>query len=465
MKQRKWSSFQIQNALSLSKKFKHSISGISINTKTLKKNNLFIPIKGQNHDGHKYVHEAFKKGASLSLSNKKGYEEFKLKKFKKKIILVKNPLSSLHKFASYSRKKIKGRIIGITGSVGKTSIKDALTFILNDKKKVQSSIGNFNNMIGMPLNLANFKEKIDVSILELGMNKKGEIKKLSNICKPDIGIITKISNAHLGNFNSLKDFALAKSEIFYGMKKTGTAIINKNDPNHFILEKILKKLKINNILTFGKGKKCDIRLINFKHNKNHYSSEVFLEVLGKKINFGLNNLGDHWVENSLAIASIITALNKNIEFYLKKLAKFNAIKGRGNILNIKFKNKKITLIDDSYNSSPESLNASIIFLNRLGYNKRKICVLGDMYELGKFSKKFHLKIEKVLKDNKISNVYTIGNEMNYLFNKLSKSINCKHSENLEELYFHLKENIKNDDIILFKGSRAMKLDKIIKKFY
>ena len=219
------------------------------------------------------------------------------------------------------------------------------------------------------------------------------------------------------------------------------------------------------VTTFGKGKKCDIRLINFKHNKNHYSSEVFLEVLGKKINFGLNNLGDHWVENSLAIASIITALNENIEFYLKKLAKFNAIKGRGNILNIKFKNKKITLIDDSYNSSPESLNASIIFLNRLGYNKRKICVLGDMYELGKFSKKFHLKIEKVLKDNKISNVYTIGNEMNYLFNKLSKSINCKHSENLEELYFHLKENIKNDDIILFKGSRAMKLDKIIKKFY
>ena len=463
MKQRKWSSFQIQNALSLSKKFKHSISGISINTKTLKKNNLFIPIKGQNHDGHKYVHEAFKKGASLSLSNKKGYEEFKLKKFKKKIILVKNPLSSLHKFASYSRKKIKGRIIGITGSVGKTSIKDALTFILNDKKKVQSSIGNFNNMIGMPLNLANFKENIDVSILELGMNKKGEIKKLSNICKPDIGIITKISNAHLGNFNSLKDIALAKSEIFYGMKKTGTAIINKNDPYYSLLQKILKNLGIENIITFGASKNCYIKLINYKY-KSKNSCKVFLEVFGKRIDFYLNNLGDHWIENCLAITSVIAALNKNVNSFIKRISKFNAVKGRGEIINIKYKKKKITLIDDSYNSSPESLKASIIFLNRLGNKRRKICVLGDMFELGSFSKQFHLQIKKILKDNKISNVYTIGKEMKNLFNALPKYLECKHAENLDELYLDLKENIKNNDIILFKASRAIHLDKIIKKF-
>ena len=315
----------------------------------------------------------------------------------------------------------------------------------------------------MPINLANFNNETNVSILELGMNKRGEIKKMSNICKPDIGLITKISNAHIGNFNSLKDIALAKSEIFFGMSKLGIAIINKNGPYYSLLQKILKNLGIKNIITLGASKNCDIKLINCKY-KSKNSCKVFLEVFGKKIDFYLNNLGDHWIENCLAITSVIAALNKNVNSFIKRISKFNAVKGRGEIINIKYKKKKITLIDDSYNSSPESLKASIIFLNRLGNTRRKICVLGDMFELGSFSKQFHLQIKKILKDNKISNVYTIGKEMKNLFNALPKYLECKHAENLDELYLDLKENIKNNDIILFKASRAIHLDKIIKKF-
>jgi len=463
MKQKKWSPLQIKNALSLSQKINHSTTGISINSKTLKKNNLFLPLKGKNHDGHQFISEAFKKGASLSLANIEEYKKFKLQKFKKKIILVKNTLSSLHQLASYSRKEIKGKVVAVTGSVGKTSVKEALSFILDDNNKIQSSTGNFNNLIGMPISLANFKNETDISILELGMNTKGEIKKMSNICKPDIGLITKISNAHIGNFNSLKDIALEKSKIFFGMNKLGTAIINKNDPYYFLLQQMVKNLGIKNIITFGVSKECDIKLINFKY-KNNNSCRIFLEVLGKKVDFYLNNLGDHWIENSLAIISVIVALNKNVNYFTKKISKFNAVEGRGKILNIKYKKKKITLIDDSYNSSPESLKASIIFLNRLGNKRRKICVLGDMLELGSFSKQFHLQIKKILKDNKISNVYTIGKEMKKLYNVLPKSLEAKHSENLSELYLDLKKNTKNNDAILFKGSRAMQLDKIVKKF-
>jgi len=463
MKQKKWSPIQIEKALRLSQKINHSIKGISINSKTLKKNNIFLPLKGKNHDGHKFISEAFKRGASLSLANIKGYKKFKLQKFKKKIILVKNLLSSLHQLASYSRKEIKGKVVAVTGSVGKTSVKEALSFTLNDNNKIQSSTGNFNNLIGMPINLANFDNESDVSILELGMNKKGEIKKMSNICKPDIGLITKISNAHIGNFRSLKDIALAKSEIFFGMNKYGTAIINKNDSYYSLLQETLKNLGIKNIITFGVSKKCDVKLINFKYKKIN-SCRVFLEVLGKKVDFYLNNLGEHWIENSLAITSVIVALNKNVNSFIKKISKFNAIKGRGKILNIQYKNKKIILIDDSYNSSPESLKASIIFLNRLGNKRRKICVLGDMFELGLSSKHFHLQIKKILKDNKISSVYTIGKEMKNLFNVLPESLESNYAENLDELYLNLKENIKNNDVILFKASRAIHLDTIIKKF-
>ena len=230
MKQKKWSALQIKKALSLTQKINSSIKGISINSKTLKKNNLFLPLKGKNYDGHQFISEAFKRGASLSLSNIENYKKFKLQKYKKKIILVQNTISSLHQLAAYSRKEIKGKVVAITGSVGKTSVKEALSFTLNDNTKVQSSTGNFNNLIGMPINLANFNNEADINILELGMNKKGEIKKMSNICKPDIGLITKISSAHIGNFNSLKDIALAKAEIFFNMNKLGTAIINKNAP-------------------------------------------------------------------------------------------------------------------------------------------------------------------------------------------------------------------------------------------
>ena len=463
MKQKEWSALQIKKALSLSQEVNSSIKGISINSKTLKKHNLFLPLKGKNYDGHKFISEAFKRRASLSLSNVEGYKKFKLQKFKKKIILVRDTLTSLHQLASYSRKKIKGKVVAITGSVGKTSVKEALSFILNDNNKIQTSTGNFNNLIGMPINLANFNNETNISILELGMNKRGEIKKMSNICKPDIGLITKISNAHIGNFNSLKDIALAKSEIFFGMSNLGTAIINKNDPYYSLLQKILKNLGIENIITFGASKNCDIKLINYKY-KSKNSCKVFLEVFGKRIDFYLNNLGDHWIENCLAITSVIAALNKNVNSFIKRISKFNAVKGRGEIININYKKKKITLIDDSYNSSPESLKASIIFLNRLGNKRRKICVLGDMFELGSFSKQFHLQIKKILKDNKISNVYTIGKEMKNLFNALPKYLECKHAENLDELYLDLKENIKNNDIILFKASRAIHLDKIIKKF-
>ena len=397
----------------------------------------------------------------MSLTNKKGYKKFKLKKFKKKLIIVNNVVNSLHKLASYSRKKMNQKVIGVTGSVGKTSIKEAVSFLFKDKKRIQSSIGNFNNLIGMPINLANFDSCREISILELGMNKKGEIKKLSDICKPNISLITKISNAHIGNFNSLNEIAVEKSEIFSGMDKNGTAIINNNDFYNSFLKKKAKKLGIKKIITFGNSKKSDVRLINFQYKRNN-SCKVFLEILGKKINYTLNNLGDHWIENSLAIASIILALNKDVGFYIKKLSKFDALSGRGKILNIKLNNKKVTLIDDSYNSSPESLKASIKFLARFGNKKRKICVLGDMFELGVFSKKFHLQIKKNLKDNKISNVYTIGKEMKNLSQNLSKSFKAEHFDNLNELNSFLKKNVKSNDVILFKGSRAKQLDKIIK---
>ena len=463
MIKRNWNNDEINSVLSLNNKKRLLINKISINSKLVKKNDLFIPLKGKKFDGHKFVNDAFKKGASLALSNKKGYKKFNLKKFKKKIIIVNNTLSSLHKFASYSRIRSNGKFLAITGSVGKTSVKEAISFILKKKNRIQYSEKNLNNLIGMPLNLANFNKNSEINILELGMNKKGEIKKLSKICKPDICLITKITNAHIGNFKSIKDIVLAKGEIFFGAKKFSTAIINYSDPFYNLLKKQAKLSGIKNIITFGKNKECDVRLVKYKNYIDN-SYKVFLNVFGKKINFRLKNLGEHWIENSLSIASVVKALDKDLTFYMNKLFQFKALKGRGEIIKIKQNKKNFIFIDDTYNSSPESLKSSIKFLSHIGKNRRKICVLGDMFELGKFSKKLHLSFKKVLKDNKISSVYTIGKEMKTLFINLPKEMQANHSENLHELYLNLKKNINNNDIILFKGSRAVRLDQLINKF-
>lgn len=463
MKNFNWTLKEIASALSVKSKNNSLISNFSINSSLIKKGDIFIPIKGKNYDGHQFINDAIRNGASYSLATKKKYKEFKLNKIRKKIILVKNINNSLYKLAEFARKRISGKILGITGSVGKTSIKEAISFILKDKIKLQSNIKNYNNLIGMPLSLINFRKNIDISILELGMNKIGEIRKLSDISKPDLVLISKISNAHIGNFKSIKDIAISKSQIFSGMNKSGVAILNHLDPYSVLLKERAKLEGIKNFIFFGKSKKCDVKLLDVQTKSNN-KLKVSVDAVGKKIIFTLNSLGQHWIENSLAIISFLVSINEDLVLFSERISNFKAIKGRGEILKILFNKKKISIIDDSYNSSPESLDKSISFLNHYGDKKRKICVLGDMKELGKFSKKLHLNFKKKIEDNKIFKVYTIGEEMKNLHNVLPTSIEKFHADNLDELFVDLKKIIKSQDIILFKGSRAMKLDKIINKF-
>ena len=463
MKSNNWTPEELKEALLTNSKINFPISNISINSELVKKGELFIPIKGKRYDGHQFISHALSKGANYSLATRNNYKKFKLNKFKKKIILVKNIKDSLNNLARYSRNRIKGKILGITGSLGKTSIKEAIYFILKKRIDIQKSDGNFNNLIGLPVSLAKFQKNIDFGILELGMNRKGEIKKLSNICMPDIALITKISNAHIGNFNNLKDIALAKSEIFSGMNNSGIAILNDTDTYLSLLKESAKLSGIKQFIFFGKSKKSDISLLKVEYQKNN-KFKVYVNVSGKKINFLLNNLGTHWIENSLAIISVLFAMGQDIQLFSEKIKHFQAIKGRGKLLKATFDKKKFEIIDDSYNSSPESLSSSMSFLHRYGVTRRKICVLGDMYELGKFSRKFHLSLKKDIKDNKIFKVYTIGKQMKNLYDTLPLAVKGEHSKDLEELFVKLKELIKSNDVILFKGSRSMKLDEVIDKF-
>ena len=308
---------------------------IKINSQDIIEGDVFCALQGSNTHGNKYISSALSNKAKYVITDRQWDENHN-----KNIFKVQNTFDFLYRVAIKKRNQFNGNIIAITGSVGKTSIKEAIYFILKNKINVQKNDGNFNNLIGMPFSLAKFNKNIDLGILELGMNQKGEIKKLSNICMPDIALITKISNAHIGNFGNLKDIALAKSEIFCGMNNLGIAILNDSDPYLSILKERAKLYGIKQFIFFGKSKKSEISLLKVEYQKN-YKYKVYVNAFGKKVNFLLNNFGEHWIENSLAAISVLTAIGQDPCHFSEEIKNFKAIKGRGKILKITFNKKKM----------------------------------------------------------------------------------------------------------------------------
>ena len=460
-----WSLNEIHNALncknSINQNF--SFSNISIDTRTLEKGSLFIPIKGEKFDGHNFINKAYQKGAIASL-----IEEKKLQKIKKSripLIVVKNTKNSLKKIATFSRNRIKNLLmICITGSSGKSTLKDWLTKILEKKYKTFSNFGNFNNEIGMPLTLANMPRNTQICVLELGMNSPGEINRLTKIAHPDVSIITNTGLAHLGNFKKNKEIAYEKSQILNYLNKNSYAILPDNSKYHNFLKKKATKLT-KNVFSFGPSKKSSFRLMP-KSKRVGYSSFLITK---EKISLRKNTSYINWEINALVILGLIRILNLKINNYKQNIERLSPIKGRGETHNLMIKGKKITLIDESYNSNPDSLENAIKGLETQNYKaRRKICVIGDMLELGKTSSQLHLKILKVLIKVNPYSVITIGNFTKTIYENLPKKIKAFHFNNCQNVYNKLTNITEDGDLIMIKGSNSTKLhqicDKLIKKY-
>ena len=399
-----WTLKDIYKALKIKKCVSENLSfnGVSIDSRTVKKGNIYIPIKGEKFDGHDFVDQAFRNGASASLIQ---FNKKKIFGKNQTLIYVRNTKESLAKLASFSRKRIKNLItICITGSSGKTTLKEWASKIIQDYKYTYSSSGNFNNEIGMPLTLVNMPKETEICILELGMNSLGEIKKLTKIAEPTISIITNIGSAHSGNFKKLKQVAQEKSNIFRFLDENGIAIIPKESKYfNLVYQKANKRTK--NIYSFGTGKECQMRVEeNFK-TKDLWSFTIFNKILEieKKIIFS------NWAVNIVVILGLLKILKIKSDNIVSKINKLKPIDGRGRYFKLKIHKKNLILVDESYNSSPESLVRAIENLSSFNYtNSRKICVIGDMLELGTMSEKSHLNIVKTLKKNKPDIVITVG---------------------------------------------------------
>jgi len=443
---------ELSNSNNISPKIK--INKSSINSKEIKKNNVFFAIKGKNKDGNLFVKEALAKGASLAIVNNR------IKS--KKTIVVKDTLKFLTEASSILRENLSSKIISITGSCGKTSLKELTGRSLNKISQTTYSPSSFNNKFGVPLSLFNLKKGDDFGIFEIGMDKKGEIDFLSKIIKPDVGVITNISYAHIKNFKNINQIALAKSEIIKNIKEGGYLILNKDDKFYKFHEKIALKRNLK-ILSFSlKNKSATTNLVSILKEKSKY--RIFININKTKKFFYLKSFFENDLKNLLATITIISIfkdihkLDKNI-FYDHK-----ATNGRGDITKVRLFKKFIYLVDESYNSNPLSLKSAIKNFDMINIdNSKKHLVLGDMLELGKYSKKLHVEISKNINKTSLKNVNVIGRHVKWTFNNLNISKRGIIIKKKSQIINLIKNSLNNNDYLMIKGSNSTGLNNLTNK--
>ena len=421
------------------------IKNISIDTRTIKKDSLFIAIKGDKFDGNDFVQEAFEKGASLAIADNKKF----LKIRNKKIVYVKNTIGALKKISENIIKKYSGNVIAITGSNGKTTTTNIIANSLNNTSK---TIGNYNNEIGMPLSIINASPKSKNIIIEIGAAKAGDIDYLSRILNPFIGVITNIGNSHLETLKNINGVLKVKSEIVNNIKKGGYLIVPNENKKHLNYWKLIRDDI--NIYSFGMTKSADFFASDIRVKREGMHFKISSKLIDKDIQIKTSLEGEHNIKNILSSFVTHYCLDNNINNFALKLNS-NKIK---NVRQIKSKwLKGSTLIDDTYNANPDSSKKSIDLLSK--YKKNTILVIGDMLELGKYKKKLHKEVGEYAKANGINIVLGFGE----LTKETIKAFGKKgiFFDNEESLKSYLIKNITSKDVILIKGSRGMKMERFI----
>jgi len=431
------------------------VDKVRINSKEVNKNDIFFAIKGKKNDGNKYIGEAFKNKASLVVVNK-----VQNKFNSKRQIKVKNTLKFMTEISKIFRQNIDTNIIAITGSCGKTTLKELLGNVLGKISSVSISPKSYNNKFGVPLSLLNLKHSDEFGVLEVGMDKKGEIDNLTNIIKPNVGLITNINYAHAKNFKNIKQIALAKAEIIKNILPNGFVVLNADDSFFKLHKKIAENNNIN-VISFGiKTKKANVKLFNIKKVKKAFKIKVKLNDKFKY--FIISNNFQSNIYNILSALSVISIYKDVLKFNEKIFLDFRSPAGRGDHSTIKIGNKKINLIDESYNSNPLSLKSALKNYDNIDTKKyRKYLLLGDMMELGSHSKKLHQSIVPIINETNIDKVFVMGKMVREIFDNIVKVKRGRILENKSGIFELIKKDFNNNDYLMIKASNATGFNSIV----
>lgn len=427
-----------------------TVSDVSIDSRNIPEGCLFIPIVGERFDGHDFLPDALNKGAKAALSSKEAEEADG-----KTIILVKDTSKALRELAAWYRSHFDIPVVGITGSVGKTSTKDMIYSVLSQKYNVLKTQGNFNNEIGLPLTIFKMDETHEAAVIEMGMSNFGEISRLTNIARPNVAVITNIGVSHIENLGSRENILKAKLEIAEGFSEKGTLIINNDDD---MLSTIKSVKNVRKIVSFGINSDCDIKATDIR-NKGEKGVSFSVSINGTSYGADIPVPGIHNIYNALAGIGAGLELGLTPEQILSGISRFSPGKMRMNITDT----GKYKVINDCYNASPQSMEAALKVLSDIGGSGRKVAILGDMLELGDYSEKGHIDVGRIC--SKFADILVACGSS--AVNIAKGAAEAGMGENsvyyystTQEAISSIRDILKDCDTILVKGSRGMKMEEI-----
>lgn len=417
------------------------IKGVELDSRKLQEGYLFIATKGERVDGHSFITQAFEKGCYAVVCEKLPENAAG------PCILVEDSFKALQDIAAYYREQLSVKVVGITGSVGKTSTKEVIASVLSEKYNVLKTEGNFNNEIGLPLTVLKIRDEHEVAVLEMGINHFGEMHRLSRIAKPDVCVITNIGQCHLEFLIDRDGILRAKSEIFDFMNPEGVVCLNGDDDKLITVENVHGKRPI----FFGINDICDVRGTNIKNlGLNGSTADVFEKTEDESYPVRLFIPGEHMISNALASISVGRALGLTKEEMINGIAKTGSVGGRSNIIH----DDKLTIIDDCYNANPVSMKAAIELLETA--TTKRVALLGDMFELGEQEKQLHRGVGDFLAEKNIEKVICVGELAKEIYEgaKDGNAV-CHWYPNKKELTDNIRQLIEKDDTVLIKASHGM----------
>ncbi|UCA44727.1 MULTISPECIES: UDP-N-acetylmuramoylalanyl-D-glutamyl-2,6-diaminopimelate--D-alanyl-D-alanine ligase [unclassified Pseudochrobactrum] len=439
------------------------ITGISIDSRTLRKGEAFFAIKGDVFDGHDFATAAMAAGAGLLVVTEARLPA--LGKLQVPMIVVDDVLAALTRLGIASRARSKAQIIAVTGSVGKTTTKEALRHVLSDCGKVHASAASFNNHWGVPLTLARMPEDTDYGVFEIGMNHHDEIRPLVKMVQPHVAVITLIAPAHLGHFANLEEIAVAKAEIFEGVLPGGYALLNRDDKRFKQLEALATAAGIEHITTFGENARSTYKLRDLVMKTD--CSCITVSLGGQEAAVKISAPGRHIVQNMLAVMGAAHLVGADMTKVVLALASLQAEAGRGAQYRLRHGDGTFTLIDESYNANPASMRAALSLLESTepqgeGIEKgRRIAVLGDMLELGKQSSKLHGDLARPIVDAHVNMLFIGGAHMSALKSAMPAEIQVEYRESVDELLPLVVKAVRPGDVVMIKSSKSIGFVKIV----
>ena len=434
-----------------------SFSGVTIDSRTAKAGDIFVAIKGDRLDGHEFAAAALKAGAGLAIVSRPDAEM----RSSGPLLVVGDPLDALKEMGRAARARSEARIIGITGSVGKTSTKEALRLALAAQEPTHASASSYNNHWGVPLSLARLSRDARYGVFEIGMNHGGEILPLTAMVRPHIAVVTAIAPSHLGHFTSLEAIADAKAEIFTGVVAGGAAVVNQDSPHFARLAEAARQCGVTRIHGFGRDPAADVRLDSMAlHEK---CSCVTARVMGEEVIYKLGAPGEHMVMNSLAVLAAAKLAGADLARSAIALSGLVPPSGRGVRFSVRLPDGEAVVIDESYNANPVSVAAALAVLGRTrpGKGGRRIAVLGDMLELGDTGPELHAGLAEAIDGSAVDVLYASGPLMRHLWEVVPPGRRGRHAATSEELKEPLLRELKGGDVVMVKGSLGSRMGPLV----